>query len=263
MTGTQNGPGGQGGPVLVLSYGYSGAGQVQDALAAGGGLACTSGTGIVPLCAAAGESWRRVEGRDGPAMSPLAAATVRGLVNAQVTAILAGAGKSRWCELATAPPDAAESFAQVFPQARFVCVHRSCLEVVRAAVRASPWGLQGQGLAPYLLAYPGNSVAVMASYWADAAEQLLAFEEASPGRACRVRHEDLIARPEETIGGLRAFLGLGQAEVQGSPQTPPQDGLVPADGPEQVPADVPTRMIPEPLRQRIGRLHARLGYPPP
>jgi hypothetical protein len=35
------------------------------ALAADTGLACTTGTGIIPLCAIAAETWRRIDGRAG------------------------------------------------------------------------------------------------------------------------------------------------------------------------------------------------------
>jgi hypothetical protein len=106
------GHGGAGhGPVIVLSYLYSQAGHVQHALAAGTTLVCTAGTGIVPLCMAAAQTWQRIErpnGHAGQVMSPLAASTIRGLVTVQLTALLAGAGGTRWCELATAPPGAAE-----------------------------------------------------------------------------------------------------------------------------------------------------------
>jgi hypothetical protein len=179
--------GARNGPVLVLSYPYSGAGHVQDLLAAGTDLACTSSTGIIPLSVAAAEAWRRVEGQPGQAMSRLAVSTIRGLLTAQVAVILAGTGKSRWCELVTAPPSAADPFLQVFPQTGFVCVHRCCGEVIRAGVRASPWGVQGPGLVPYFLSHPGNSVSALAAYWVSSTEQLLAFEAANAGPAYRVR----------------------------------------------------------------------------
>ena len=67
-------------PVLVLSYAHSGAQRVQDILADGTGLACTSGTGVIPQCAAASEAWRQVENRDDHLMSRLAVSTVRGLM---------------------------------------------------------------------------------------------------------------------------------------------------------------------------------------
>ncbi len=249
--------GAENGPVIVLSYAYSGADLVQNALAADAKLACTSGTGIIPLCAAAAETWRRIEGQQGTALSSLAAASIRGLVTAQVTAILAGAGQARWCELASAAPTAAEPFLQVFPQARFVCVHRACPDVIRAGVQASPWGLHGQGLTPYLLAHPGNSVAALAASWASSAEQLLSFEQANHETSHRVRYEDVAAFPDQALSTVRATLQLGSGNGASLAQPmPSQPDPVP-------PAQIPAELISEPLRQRISRLHAELGYAPP
>ena len=248
----------------MLSYAYAGAGQVQAALAADTRLACTAGTSIIPLCAAAIETWRRVDGRAGTTSSPLAAAAVRQLINVQVTAILAASGRKRWCEMAIASPADAATFLQLFPHTRFVCVHRACPEVVRAGTQANPWGLQDQLLVPYLLAYAGNSVAALAAYWADSAEDLAAFESAHPGAAHRVRCEDVAAGPDEALAAVRSALGLGTGAGHGGsnqPKPPAGPGqsvpVVPAGGP------VPAEMIPGPLRERIGHLHARLGYKPP
>ena len=254
-------PGGaRNGPILVLSYAHSGAGQVQEMLAADTGLACTSSTGIVPLAATAAEAWHRVEGQTGTAMSRLAISTIRGLLTAQLAVILAGSGKSRWCELVTAPPGAADPFLQVFPQTGFVCVHRSCADVVRAGVQASPWGVYGPVLMPYFLSYPGNSVAALAAYWVSSTEQLLAFERANAGAAHRLRYEDVRAGPGQALAAVRAALGLGKAASDGAPPEPsgPDAAGPPAPGPA-----MPAEAIPEALRERIGRLHGELGYPPP
>jgi hypothetical protein len=255
------GPDTRNGPVVVLSYAYADADRVQNALAVDAGLACTQGTGIIALCAAAAETWRRIEGRASTAMSPLAVAAVRRMVNAQVTAMLAGYGRKRWCELATASPGAAETFLQLFPHARLVCVHRACLEVVRVGVQANPWGLQGQGLAPYLLAHSGNSVAALAAYWADSAEHLIAFENAHPEVTHRVRSEDVAVHPDQALARLRATLGLDDGTKHTDTHLPQPAWLAEPDTPPAQPlAPVPTEMIPEPLRQRISRLQAELGY---
>ena len=250
-------------PIIVLSYAYAGAERVQNALAVGSSLGCTSGTGIIPQCAAAAEAWRRIEGQQGTAMSRLAAAAIRGLVTAQIAAILASSGQPRWCELATAAPGAAETFLQVFPGAHFVCVHRSCLDVIRAGVQANPWGLQAQSFRPFLLAYPGNSVAALATYWVTSTEQLLAFERANRQATDRVRYEDVTTHPGQALAAVRAALGLGDTESDDIPRA--QRGWLtePGDAPAEPDATVPAEMIPQPLRQRITELHAQLGYPPP
>jgi hypothetical protein len=248
-------------PVVVLSYAYSGARHVQEALAADTELACTVASGVIPLCEVAAETWQRVEGRSTQALSRLAVSTIRGIVSAQVTVMLGFSGKSRWCELATATPSAVESFLQVFPHAGIVCVHRASLDVIRAGVRASPWGLQGQGLMPYILSHPGNSVAALGAYWAHSTEQLLVFEAEHPTAAHRVLYEDVAGNPFQALITARASLGL-HGEVSG--QVSPERMDIPAHGAEPQPSEqeVPVEMIPEPLRERITHLHAQLGYPP-
>ncbi len=246
-------------PIVVLSYAYSGARRVQELLAVDTELACTLATGVIPLCEVAAETWRRVEGRSGQDLSRLAVSTIRGIASVQVTVILAGSGKSRWCELATAPPSAMAPFLQVFPHTGIVCIHRSSLDVIRAGVQASPWGLQGQGLLPYLLSHPGNSVAALAAYWAQSTEQLLAFEAEHPA-ATHVRYEDVAADPVQALTTVRAFLGLHN-EVSG--RAFPERMDLPAQDTAPRPAEltVPVEMIPGPVRERITRLHTQLGYP--
>jgi len=249
------------GPVILLSYAHSGARRVQELLAEGTGLACTAGTGIIPLCAAAAETWQRVEGHDGQTMSRLAAASVRGLITAQVTAILAGTGRTRWCELATGDPGAAQPFLRVFPHAAVVCVHRGCLDTIRAGLAASPWGLQGPRLGSYLLSHHGNSVAALAAYWANATEELLAFEDANPQTTRRVRYDDATGDPGEAVAALRAWLRLDSgpgATFPGQLQPAEPDRMAFASSEPEVPVE----MIPPPLRQRVSHLHDRLGYPP-
>jgi hypothetical protein len=247
--------------VVVLSYAFSGADLVHGTLAAGTDMACTSGTGIVPLCEAAAEVWRRVEGRHGQKMSRLAVSTVRSLVTSQVTMILASAGKSRWCELATAPPSAVAAFVEIFPRALVVCVYRDCLGVVRDGVSASPWGVQGPGFAPYLVSYPGNSVAALAAYWVRSTEDLLAFEKTHPGKAQRLRYEDVAAEPDRALAAVRAELGLG-AGLSTAPLAHIGAGDDQGLRSDQSKVDVPVDMLPDSLQQRVNDLHAQLGYPP-
>jgi hypothetical protein len=246
------------GPVIIMSYAYSGAEYVQDALAACLGLACTSGTGIIPMCAAAAETWQRIEGRSGPLISRLAATSIRGLVTAQVAVILADAGKKRWCELTTASSGTVESFLQLFPNTTIVCVHRSCLEVVSVGVQASPWGLQSQALVPFLQGYPGNNVAALAAYWVNSARQLLAFEKSHPEIAHRVRYEDVTSQPERALATIREAQVLqtsGYDTIRGPLADSGSEPLRP--GPT-----VPIEMIPESLRERIASLQAELRYLP-
>jgi hypothetical protein len=247
-------------PIILLSYAYSGARRVQEALTADTDLACTVSTGVIPLCDMAAETWRRVEGRDGQTLSPLALSSIRQMASTQVTTILAGVGKRRWCELATATPGTMVTFLQVFPHAAVVCVHRFSLDVIREGIDASSWGLQDRGLIPYVMAHPGNNVAALAAHWARSTEQLLAFEAANPAITHRIRVEDAASDSTQSMTTLRAALRVDkETQSQSSKRV---DVPAQATGPGQAELRVPVELIPEPVRERITRLHAALGYPP-
>jgi hypothetical protein len=250
-------------PVVILSYPHSGAHLVQQVLADGTDLACTAATGILPLCEVAAATWAQIDNRPGKTMSRLAISTIRVLVSTQLSIVVqASVGKRRWCELATSAPSAAQTFLQIFPAARFICVHRACTDVICAAIAAQPWGLAGPGMLRFTATYPGNSVAAVAAYWASATEQLLTFEAANPQTTSRVRHEDVVADAQHALDSVRSSLRLNQQTRQQLPlkflerdesMMEDQDGrhlLVPAD------------MIPAELRKRIDHLHAQLSYPP-
>lgn len=253
-------------PVLILSFAHSGAEHLQQLLARDRSLACTAGSGIIPMCATVLAIWQRVDRRPGRA-SGLAASSTRTLINAQIVMILARNGASRWCELATSPAEAAESFVELFPQTRVVCVHRSCADVMTTAIRSSPWGSTGLGLGPHSAAFPGNTAASLVAYWADRTEGLLTIEDRHPGSTFRVRYESDVTGGDQTLPGLGEFLGLRPRGTDGGAapsmrtdfQLSPTIAVSAANTQHQPPAD----LIPADLKARAARLHDKLGYPRP
>jgi hypothetical protein len=248
-------PGGQGtGPIVVLTFGYSGADSLTSALAGYPGLACTSGTGILPLCAHAARTWQQLEGS--PAgMSAMAASSVRALAATMITCTLAAVRGNRWCETATAPATAG-AFAELFPQARFVCFYRACAPVIAEATQASQWGLGSAGIADFPARYQGNSVAAVAAYWCARTSEPLDFETAYPRRSMRVRQEDQPGGATAASSSIAAFLGLDERQPPGpAPSARAHDTARPAD------PQIPAGLIPAPMLDRVNGLHARLGYP--
>jgi hypothetical protein len=248
-------------PVIVLTYAKSGVEYLQRMLSGQAVLACTSGTGLLPLCDMAAATWREVDNRDGP-LSRMAVASIHAMASSMITTILAGAGGSRWCEVAFGRTSGAETFLELYPATKFLCLHRSCPDVIRAGAQANPWGLAGSAFGPFATTHPGSSAAAIAAYWAARTEPLLQFEEAHPGACRRVRYEDLVDHPDQVADQIFAFLGLGQDDPI-TPRWAPDDTLPTAEetdapGGSQVPVD----QIPPPLRSRINELLTRIGYPP-
>jgi protein-tyrosine sulfotransferase len=250
-------------PVIVLTHAQSGAALLQHMFADHGSLACTTGTGVLPVCDLAADAWRQVDNREGP-LPKLAVTSIRALTDSLITAILAAAGKPRWCEFSIALADTADVFTQLYPAARIICLHRRCTDVIAAGLRAHPWGLSGTPFMSQAAAYPGNGVAAVAAYWVMSTQALLRFQSARPAACYRLRYEDLPADGGTIPDEIAEFLGLETREP-GGPRSLPRPGdrrrpsaafSSPATSDEQVPTD----RIPPSLRDQISQLHHQLGY---
>jgi len=247
-------------PVIVLTYAGSGSDTLLSLLSAIPDLACTSGTGVLPLVEQAAATWRQVEARASQQPSPLAAASIRAMVSSLTTVILAREGKRRWCELARAQPSTADTFVRLFPGTRVLCLHRACPDVIYDTLHASEWGLAGPAFAPFTSAHPASNVAALAAFWATHTEQLIAFEESHPGACRRLRYEDLAAEPDRAADSIAAFLsGAPGPAAQAGPaghQRP-----APADSSQAAATPLPADQIPPLLLTWVEKLMADLGYP--
>jgi hypothetical protein len=96
----------------------------------------------------------------------------------------------------------------LFPGVRSVLVFRHVMDTIASGLEASPWGFNAYGYAPYIQASPGNAVAALASYWLDHVSRALSWEKAHPEICHRIRYEDLVLEPEETVAGMQRFLGV-------------------------------------------------------
>jgi hypothetical protein len=245
-------------PIIVLTYPHAGAEQVSSLLARHHELACTAGTGILPLCEQAAAAWGTVDGRPEGPPSRLAQTSARALAASLITALLVRQGKRRWCEVATAGPDAAGAFVRLFPGTRIVCLHRACPDVVQAAVQASPWGLAGTEYTRFVSTYPASAAAALTAHWAARTTSLLAFEQAHPGTCHRVRYEDLGG---DFLAGLWQFLGLADPGSEMAAWLH-DDTAIPAHRRTGPVSGFPTGQLPSPLLERANGLMESLGYRP-
>jgi hypothetical protein len=120
-------------------------------------------------------------------------------------------GKPRWCDKSLDSHFNADLLAAMYPQAKFVCLYRHCMDVIASGIEVCPWGVSRFGFDGYVAQNPGNNVAAIGSYWSDCARQILAFEESEPERCFRLRYEDLVTSPEEVAASLLRFLGASPA----------------------------------------------------
>lgn len=250
-------PGADRATVIVLTYRHAGAERLRSLLTMHPDLTCTDGTGLLPLCEQAAATWRGVEGRTDARLSRLAASSIRALTMPIITTVLARQGGRRWCDFVTAPPRAAETFLQLYPQTRFLVLHRSCADVVDAAIHAGPWGLAGPECAPFTAAHPASAVAALTAYWTAFTAPLIAFEESHPDVCRRIRYEDFADDPY--AADLFEFLGI-KAPMPGlaDPESPDDANSSPGRVDR---APFPTDRVPAPLLAQADNLARKLGYP--
>jgi len=185
--------------------------------------------------------------------------SIRSLVSTMAAVLRSDVGPARWCEVAYAGPAAAETFRSIFPEATFLCLHRSLQAVFADAVRAYPRGLGGSPFWSHTVEHPSNYVATIAEYWAAYTEHLLGFEDRHPQSTLLVRYEDLAHHPERVMGAVYEFLGV-DADVPSAP------GILPRapheEGQEMVVAAAQLARLPGQLHAKISDLLSRLNYPP-
>jgi hypothetical protein len=245
-------------PIIILTYPHSGAERLQALLARHHNLACTTGTGILPLCDQAAAAWRAADGQPRKQLSALAAASTRATATAIITCLLARQGKRRWCETAIATPDTAATFLQLFPGTRILTLHRACPDFIRTALHAHPWGLASPAFTPFITAHPASTLAALTAYWTAHTALLISFEESHPDACHRLRYEDLAADPAP---GLPDFLGLDSPQ----PTTPgwlEADEAATGSPADDFTAPFPAGQIPHPLLTQANQFLNNLGYEP-
>jgi Sulfotransferase family len=245
--------------VVVLSYPHGGAARMQRMLSSFSELTCTFGTGLLPLCELAAETWRQVDNRDGQ-LSSLAIASIRAMTGTLIASTLADSGARRWCEVAFAHPRSAEVLLQVHPGTRFICMHRNCLDVIYAGIQANPWGLTGSAFQASATRYPNNSVAAIAASWASSTKAILDFEETHPECCRRVRYENLTSSPGEVSVEIASFLHLEQGGHPAQPLIDIDQISASSEKRNLSALPVPVDWIPEPLAKLVDQLMTRLGY---
>jgi protein-tyrosine sulfotransferase len=131
---------------------------------------------------------------------------IRTVLGDAIRRATASKGKRLWCE--KTPSNLSRPHLllldSLFPQARYICLHRHCLDVAQSLVTMG-WPEEIQ---PFLSASEGRVVQAIVDYWCKRTFTALSFEFENPSRCFRLRYEDLVSDPEKTLEPLFAFLGL-------------------------------------------------------
>ena len=267
-------------PVFVLCMGRSGSTLLRFILDAHPDLACPPETNLPALCGQLAVVWSLIEGAplsevrgDTPPLVPDAAiAGVRHTIDAITGSYLRRRGKRRFCDKSLGAARYAELLLRVHPEAKFLCLYRHPMDVIRSGIDACPWGLNGYGFDAYIGGSPGNAVLALARFWLENAQAIAAAEENYPAHCHRVRYEDLAGSPAQTATAIFDFIGVpGVADIEERVYAAEHERFGPGDHKiwhtsgitsssvgrgESVPAG----LIPPPVLEAMNELADRLGY---
>ena len=195
----------------------------------------------------------------------------RAIIHQLMDKYVQGKGGKRWCEKSTDNVDYAEFLEKLFPEAQYICLYRSCLDVVYSCIKTSPLGFMDE-LSPYVQRQPTNFVAAVIENWLEKTEKLIRFEKNYLDKSIRVNYEFLVNNPRDELYRLFAFLGedwnsaLSNSIFKVSHDQGPGDSKVKFSS--EIRRDsvgngvqIPFTAIPEALVNRVDALHQKLGYP--
>lgn len=134
-------------------------------------------------------------------------AEVRRIISDLMSPYTKAKGKRIWCEKSPPNLDHLDLLVSIFPDAKYICLYRNCMDVVHSLIETNRLGWWSE-LAPYVVRSPENIVLAMVTRWVEKARKLLIFEMRNPSRCFRVKYEDLVSDPVVCLNPLFEFLNL-------------------------------------------------------
>jgi hypothetical protein len=116
--------------------------------------------------------------------------------------------KRVWCEKSVRTVDYLDLVYRLYPEARYICLYRGCLDVVRSSLDVTEYGFGGYGFEDYIRQSVVNIVDGLIDYWHDKVSAIRRFELAHPGQAHAITYEALVLDTEPTLRALFEFLQL-------------------------------------------------------
>ena len=137
------------------------------------------------------------------------AETLRSFIADRLSAHTARRGKRFWCEKTPQNLLHLQLLDILFPQAKYLCLHRHCLDVVASAL---PLAGRISGIQKYIVKSSGHFLTGAIRWWCELTRSSLELERRHPERCFRLRYEDLVADPRGVLAPLFEFLGVSWEE---------------------------------------------------
>lgn len=144
---------------------------------------------------------------DKPEKNALVIAQVRRLVSQVMDKYVNAKNKKIWCEKSPSNLNFLSPLTAVFPDAKYICLHRHAMDVVHSCLEISRWSLMPDQL-NYVCQNSGSIVGAMVQNWVEKTRQILDFEQEHPEQCFQVKYESYVLNPVDTLGPMFEFLGV-------------------------------------------------------
>lgn len=132
---------------------------------------------------------------------------IRQIVNGIMASYAKAKGKVIWCDKSPENLFYLDDLEHVFPEARYICLYRNCLDVVYSCLEVSRLGFMPE-ISGYVRNNPNNLVAALIDSWVEKTGIILNMANRNASRCFSVRYETLISKPHDTLQPLFHFLGV-------------------------------------------------------
>lgn len=199
-------------PIFILSLPRSGSTLLRNLVDTHSKICSPGEMNLADLCYRLRFSVTRTLGRiQGDAGREEIAASVakqcRAIVSGIMEAYARAKGKKIWCEKTAGYLQHLEHVEILFPEARFICLYRNCLDTVQSQLEVCKHGFM-EDLAPYAAGNPMNLVAAMIDSWVDKTEVMRELQQRRPEQVFAVKYEEMVTSPAQTLKPMFEFLGV-------------------------------------------------------
>lgn len=150
----------------------------------------------------------RVEYSDATLRERIILSRVRESIDGIMSRICLESKKKAWCEKSVSTLTYLDLISKVYPDARYICLYRNCLDFVHSAIEARRFG-EGYGWEEYLQSRGSHPVVdSLVEFWCERTRAILDFETVNAQRCLAVKYEAFVSDAESTCRKVFDFIGV-------------------------------------------------------
>lgn len=112
-----------------------------------------------------------------------------------------------WCEKTPDNLNHLSYISRVFPDAKYICLYRHCVDVVNSMLQVKPY-VPREDILGFLYKNHGNVAGAEFDRWIEQTGYIYDFEHRNKSSCFNIKYEELVCNTESTLRALFEFLGV-------------------------------------------------------